>query len=137
MTAPAPSPTRLETAQQFVSHIGRRDVADAMGLLAPDAVYQVPGRHRLAGTFRGPDAVLQHLLSLVDETSGTFETVKFQDWLVGENTVGALVVSQAQTSTNYLQSRAIFLLAFAADDKINEVTIFFQDEEAVERFFGA
>jgi ketosteroid isomerase-like protein len=109
----------------------------AMTFVSPNVIYRVPGRHALAGLFHGADEVLAHLLALVDRSGGTFETYKFEDWLVGENSVAAVFDIHAQAHGATITERSIFLIGFDGSDKIAEITVFFQNEDAIERFFGA
>src|ERR1700728_259386 len=82
--------TRLEIAQQFLTHLGHRDHARAIELVSPQVTYRVLGHHSLAGTFSGPDEVTNHLVNLVERTMGTFDAFKWEDWMVGEHHVAAI-----------------------------------------------
>jgi ketosteroid isomerase-like protein len=129
-------PTRLEAAQQFVMHIGHRDSERAMELLSPRVVYRVQGQHQLAGTFSGREAVTTHLMRLLERTKGTFEALKWEDWLLGENHVAALANIRVEADGRLYTGRHLYLVSFDIDDKIAEVVVFFEDQRAVERFFG-
>lgn len=130
-----PSP-RLDLAQQFMSHIGHRDFDSAMSLLAPDATYRVLGNSSLSGVFSGRADVTTHLTRLVERTNETFDTVNWEDWMVGASHVAALVTVQAQSRGMLYHGRAIFLSKFRVDDKIEEFIVFFEDEAGVTRFLG-
>ena len=116
--------------------IGRRDVAKATPLLSPHVVYRVPGHHVLAGSFSGIDEVVTHLMALADRSGGTFNAFKFEDWLVGENDVAVVVDAHMQGHGATLTERIIFLFGFDGSDHINEISVFFQNEDSIERFFG-
>jgi len=129
-------PTRLELAQRFVMHIGRRDLDDAIELLSARVRYRVRGTHALAGEFSGPEAVRTHLVNLSDRTLGTFETTKWEDWLVGEDHVAALAVIQMSADGRLYSGRHLFLVKFDVADMIVGITVFFEDESSAFRFFG-
>jgi ketosteroid isomerase-like protein len=129
-------PTRLGTAQEFLLHVGHHDFDEAIGLLSPGVVYRVPGRHALAGTFHGPDEVTAHLITLVERTTGTFEALKWEDWLIGQDHVAALVNVHMQSNARAYTGRHIFLVTFDLDDRISGISVFFENESSAERFFG-
>jgi ketosteroid isomerase-like protein len=130
-------PSRLEAAQHFVMHIGHRDAQQAMELLSPHVVYRVQGQHPLAGVFSGREEVTTHLLRLYERTAGTFDTLKWEDWMIGEEHVAALASIRIQVASRMYTGRHLFLVSFDIDDKISEVIVFFEDERAAERIFGS
>ena len=117
--------------------MGHRDIEQAMQFLSPNVVYRVPGRHALSGSFHGVEEVLAHLLDLADRSGGTFDAYKFEDWLVSEDSVAAVVDAHMQGHGATLTERNIFLFGFDGSNRISEIGIFFQNEDAIERFFGA
>jgi hypothetical protein len=74
--------------------------------------------------------------NLVDQTQDTYDAVKWEDWLVGDQFVAAVVRIHAQEPGMLLQSRLVVLLGFDAADKVSEITIFFEDVSGANRFFG-
>jgi ketosteroid isomerase-like protein len=128
--------TRRQTAQRFVMQIGRRDIDQAIELLSPGVRYHVLGNHALAGTFSGPEEVRKHLISLDDRTLGTFEAIKWEDWLVGEDHVAALATIRMSAGGKLFTGRHLFLAEFDVADMIVGITIFFEDEASALRFFG-
>jgi hypothetical protein len=130
------STVRLHVAKEFALHLGHRDVAQVLPLLSPQVSFRVLGDHALAGTFIGPEAVANHLLELADVTRGTFEALKWADWLVGEEHVAALADVQMQANQRIFHGRPLFLMTFDVNDRISEFTILFESEAAASRFFG-
>ena len=135
MTDTAPL-SQLQIAQQLATQLGHRDFDQVIELLSPDVTYRVGGRHPLAGTFHGPDEVTNHIREIVDWTKDTFEALKWEDWLVGQHHIAALVRIHAQAHGAIFTARAIFLLHFDRNNKVSEITIYFEDQSAVDRFFG-
>jgi ketosteroid isomerase-like protein len=116
--------------------MGHRDIEQVTPFLSPNVFYRVPGQHALAGSFQGVDAVIAHLLDLADRSGGTFNAFKFEDWLVSENSVAVVVDAHIQGHGATVTERNIFLFGFDGSDRISEISIFFQNEDSIERFFG-
>jgi ketosteroid isomerase-like protein len=132
----APPPSRLHVAQQVAAHLGHPDFDEILELLSPDVSYRVVGNHALAGTFRGPDEVIAHVKHVVDWTGNTYDPFKWEDWLVGEHHVAALVRVHAHGHGAAYAARLVMLFGFDPADKVSEITICFEDTGAAERFFG-
>ena len=131
-----PPPTRVAIAQQFLVLVGHRDVDQGIELLSPQATYHVPGIHALAGTFSGRDEIMRHLISLFDRTGGTYDAFKWQDWMLGEHHVAALAIVHINTKGQIYKARHLYLVRFDIHDKIEDVTVFFEDLRSAERFLG-
>jgi ketosteroid isomerase-like protein len=129
-------PTRMARAQQFLMYIGRRQVDPGIALLAPDATYRVPGNHALGGVFTGRQEIARHLTALFERTGGTFDTYKWDDWMLGEHHVAALADVHVQTRGHMYRSRHLFLVRFDVDDQIAEITVFFEDLAALAQLIG-
>jgi ketosteroid isomerase-like protein len=133
-----PDPTqsaRLETARAFISHIGRGDADHLVDLLSEHVTYRAPGDNALAGSFTGREAVAAHLAQLSERTTA-FRPVQWEDWLVGELHVAALVTIHAQMSGTIYRGRQIILIGFDYENKIEALTVFFEDQGAIDRFVG-
>jgi ketosteroid isomerase-like protein len=130
------SKRRLSAAQQFLMHTGRGDFEEAVNLLSEDVSYRAQGNNALAGLFTGRDAVIRHLGDLVERTRGTFEAFKWDDWLVGERHVVGLSSIHAQAAGRMYKGRTVTVLRFNVADEIEGITIFFEDQSAIDRFIG-
>jgi ketosteroid isomerase-like protein len=126
----------MQAAQEFARRMGHRDIEQAMQYLSPTVVYRVPGQHSLAGSFHGVDAVRAHLLDFAERIGGTLNAYKFEDWLVSENSVAVVVDAHLQGHGATLNERNIFLFRFDGLDRISEISVFFQNQDALERFFS-
>ena len=135
MTGERP-PSRLQIAQLLVTHVGHHDFDHFVGLLSSDVQYRVGGRQALTGVFRGRDEVAAHVRELVERTDGTYDPFKWEDWLVGDQHVAALVDVRAQGHGARIETRLVFVLRFDAADQVSEITVFFEDSSVAERFFG-
>jgi ketosteroid isomerase-like protein len=131
-----PSPTRISIAQQFLVHIGHREFDRGVELLSPNATYRVPGSHALAGTFSGGEEITRHLVSLFERTGGTYDAFKWEDWMLGEQHVAALANVHINTKGQIYKARHLYLMRFDVHDKIEDITVFFEDQRSAERFLG-
>jgi ketosteroid isomerase-like protein len=127
---------RLTAAQEFLMHLGRGDFESAINLLSQDVSYRAQGNNALAGLFSGRDAVIRHVADLVALTRGTYETFKWDDWLVGEYHVAGLSSIHAQTVGKMYKGRTVTVLRFNVADEIEGITVFFEDQDAIDRFIG-
>jgi ketosteroid isomerase-like protein len=130
------SKRRLSAAQEFLMHIGQGDFGQAINLLSEDVSYRAQGTNALAGLFSGRDAVIRHVGDLVALTRGTYETFKWDDWLVGDYHVVGLSSIHAQTAGKIYRGRTVTVLRFNGADEIEGITVFFEDQNAIDRFIG-
>ena len=130
------SKRRLRAAQEFLMHTGQGDFGKAVNLLSADVSYRAQGHNALAGLFSGRDAVTRHVADLVERTRGTFETFKWDDWLVGEQHVVGLSSAHAQSQGRKYKGRIVTVMRFNAADEIEALTVFFEDQAALDRFIG-
>lgn len=129
-----PEPQRLLNAQQFfTSYPAQLD--DTAPLLSPNVVYTVPGHHKLSGVFQGRDEVRRHIAKLVDYSNGTFEVLKWMDWMLGESHITALQYAQAQNAGSIYRGHHLYLLESDSDDRLSDIKVFFEDQPAADRFF--
>jgi len=129
-------PQRLINARRFFLSYSREQVDDSVQLLSPQVVYSVPGHSRLAGVFHGPDEVQRHIVKLIDFSRGTFEVLKWMDWMIGETHITALQYAQAQTHGRKYLGHHIYVLEFDPDDRLSVIKVFFEDQAAADRFFA-
>jgi ketosteroid isomerase-like protein len=133
MRTPGPS-DRAVTVERFLHHLGRRDFEEVLELLSPTVTYKVPGAHALAGVFSGREAVARHLLDIAERTEGHFDPFKQDDVMVGLSHTAVLVSVRMQRRASTLRTRLLILLGFDVSDRIEAVSVFFDDVEAFERF---
>jgi hypothetical protein len=108
---------------------------DRVQLLSPDVVFTSPGDQRFAGVFHGPEEVARHIVELIDYSKGTFEVLKWVDWMVGETHMAALQYAQAQNAGRIYRGYHLYLLESDSEDRLSDIKIFFEDQAAADRFF--
>jgi len=126
---------RLDSVRRFLLGIAKDRSADVLSLLSPTVVYAVPGKSPLSGEFRGPAEVGEHIGELFRLTSGTFEVLKWVDWLVGLNHVAALQFAQAQGSGAVFRTHVVYVVETDPQDLISSIRVFFENQSAAESFF--
>ncbi len=131
----APSPNRLQVAEKFMTSLGRSDVDGVVNLLSPDATYRVVGDHSLSGTFSAGE-IVDHLTALITSTSGTLDATKFVDWLIGDQFVACVTQITFHGTGRRFSGHVVFLFRFDSVELIDRVTVFYEDADAVARFFG-
>ena len=92
-----PEPQRLINARRFFLSYSKEHLEDAVHLLSPHVVYSVPGHSGLTSMSTRPDEVRRHIVKLIDFSQGTFEILKWTDWMIGETHIAALQYAQAPT----------------------------------------
>lgn len=132
----AAEPARLVNARRFLLGITTDHSGDVLSLLSPEVVFTVPGRGPLAGVFRGPTAVYEHIARLFSLTSGTFEILKWVDWLVGSGHVAAMQFAQAEGGGRIYKKHHIFVIETGDDDLLTKIRIFFEDQADADTFFA-
>ncbi len=111
-------------------------VDDAIHLLSPDVTYSVPGRSALSGVCHGPEEVRRHLAMLLDFTKGTYDVLKWVDWMVGETHVAGLQYLQMQRKSVIFRGHQLFLVQTDHNDALSDIKVLFEDEEEASRFFS-
>lgn len=102
-------------------------------VMADDVVWHEPGRSRLAGTYKGPEAVLGFLATLKSESGGTFK-IEVLDVLSKPERV---VVLQRETANRVGKDlNVIVAVEFEIHhEKITEVTVYQADGYLFDEFW--
>ena len=103
-------------------------------VMADDVVWHEPGRSRLAGTYKGPEAVLGFLARLKSESGGTFK-IEVLDVLSKPERVVALQRDTANRAGKDLN--VIVAVEFEIHhEKITEVTVYQADTYLFDEFWA-
>jgi ketosteroid isomerase-like protein len=135
MPAP-PDPPRLVNTQRFFMNVSEDRIDDVIHLLSPDVTYTVPGRSSLSGVCHGPAEVRSHLAQLFAFTRGTYDVLKWVDWLVGEIHVAAYQYTQMQRNGIIYRGHQMFLVQTDHNDALSDIRVLFENEEDAGRFFS-
>lgn len=119
--------SRLRVAQLFIMQIGHRGMADLADLLVTTVTFKAAGESVLAGYSSGREAVLEHFDNLARRTAGTFDIIKWSDWMIGESHVAVLLDVHAQCLGRFRRESQLFLVKLNARDMIVEIRVFVGD----------
>lgn len=84
-----------DLVRQLYKAQGRGDLEAYLGFLSDDIVLYIPGRSRIADSYRGKDEIRRHFKEIQELSGGTFRT-KVHDVLASDEHVVALVEASAQ-----------------------------------------
>jgi hypothetical protein len=129
-------PARLVNARLFLMGITTDNSGDVLSLLSPDVVYTVPGRGPLAGVFHGPVEVYEHIGKLFRATSGTLETLKWVDWMVGLSHVAALQFAQAQSGGVIYRNHHLYVIEAGENSLLSDIRVYFEDQTEADSFLA-
>ena len=135
MAVPA-EPKRLVATRRFLMDVTTGTLDEGMELLAPEVTYTVPGSSPLAGVFHGREEVHAHVAKLLRAAHGTFEILKWVDWMVGLSHVTALQYAQAQGAGIIYRGYHLYLVETDHNGLLTDIRLFFQDQPEADRFFG-
>ena len=120
--------------RQIFDAFARKEGLALRGLFAEDAVWSVPGRGVMAGTYRGREAIFRFLAKLPKETDGTYGS-ELIDVLASEDRAAALYRARGQRHGRTLELDQ--LLVFRIEDGlVREVLALPSDPEAFEAFWA-
>lgn len=122
-----------DTVERLYGALRSGDAAVLAAALAPDVALHVPGDHPLAGTHRGPAAVLEFLTATSRATDGG-ERVEVIDVMGGREHVAVYARSRAQRAGAVLDNPTVHL--FRVDgDRVAEVWFHNRDQRPVDAFW--
>jgi uncharacterized protein len=120
--------------RQIFGAFARKEGLALRGLFAEDAVWSVPGRGVMAGTYRGRAAIFRFFAKLPKETGGTYGS-ELIDVLASEDRAAALYRARGQRHGRSLELEQ--LLVFRIDGGlVREVLALPSDPEAFEAFWA-
>jgi ketosteroid isomerase-like protein len=132
----SPEPVGLANARRFLLGYFSDELDEVVHLLSDDVTYTVPGHMAVSGVFHGPKEVKEHLTRLLAFSLSTFDVLKWVDWLVGETHVAVLQYAQVQAHGSIYRGHQLYVVEVDADDRLSDIKVFFEDQEAAARFFA-
>jgi uncharacterized protein len=121
-------------ARRLFDAFARKEGLALRGLFAEDAIWFVPGRGVMAGTYRGREAIFRFLAKLPKETGGTYGS-ELIDVLASEDRAAALYRARGECHGRSLELDQ--LLVFRVEDGlVREVLALPSDPDAFEAFWA-
>jgi ketosteroid isomerase-like protein len=128
-----PAAENKAIVRRIFDAFARKEGLALRGLFAEDAVWTVPGRGVMAGTYRGREAIFRFLAKLPKETGGTYRS-ELIDVLASEDRAAALYRARGERHDRTLELDQ--LLLFRIDGSlVREVLALPSDPEAFEAFW--
>jgi ketosteroid isomerase-like protein len=122
--------------RQAISAFRAQDVPRMGALLSPDAVLWMSGTSRLAGLHKDREAVLTFGIAVAELMDLT--TIDIEEIAVDEREVRAVTsVDLVQPDGRRLRVRMLPRIHFDSEDRVLDVWVEAEDQEAFDRFVGA
>ena len=112
----------------------RKEGLALRGLFDEDAVWSVPGRGIMAGTYRGREAIFRFLTKLPKETGRTYSS-ELIDVLVSEDRAAALYRARGARHGRTLELEQVLLFDIE-DGQVRQVLALPSDPDAFEAFWA-
>ena len=127
---------RANTAvvREIFDAFARKEGFALRGLFAEDAVWSVPGRGIMAGTYRGRDEIFRFLTRLPKETEGTYRS-ELVDVLASDSRVAALYRARGTRRGRILELDQVLLFTLEGG-RVTRVLALPSDPDAFEEFWA-
>ena len=112
------------------------DLDAVRSLFAPDITWTVPGRSSLAGTYRGPDAVIGYFLALFERSGGTSAVELQECGEIAPGLVAAVARMTADMPAGRVDQQMVTLYREDAQGRTVEATTFALDPQAMDEAIG-
>lgn len=131
----APEDAAMKRAWQGFAAFNTADIATLREMFTQDVVQHVPGAGPLAGTYKGPDAVLGYYAKLAELTDGTFRADPID--VHGDGHGHVIAVFQTSMTRNGVKrvSRGSLLFTFVGD-RITDLLELHADLPGDDAFFA-
>ena len=120
--------------REIFDAFARKEGFALRGHFADDAVWSVPGRGVMAGTYRGRDEIFRFLARLPRETGGTYGS-ELVDVLASDTRAAALYRARGARRGLTLELDQVLLFTFA-DGRVTRVLALPSDPDTFEEFWA-
>ena len=120
--------------REIFGAFARKEGFALRGLFAEDAVWSVPGRGVMAGTYRGRDEIFRFLTRLPKETDGTYGS-ELVDVLASDSRAAALDRARGTRRGRTLELDQVLLFTLE-DGCVTRVLALPSDPDAFEEFWA-
>jgi len=129
-----PAAENAAIVERIFDAFARKEGLALRGLFAEDAVWSVPGRGVMAGTYEGREAIFRFLARLTKETDGTYAS-ELIDVLASDDRAAALYRARGARQGRTLELDQVLL--FDVDDGlVRRVLALPSDPDAFEAFWA-
>jgi uncharacterized protein len=124
---------RVRAVLSYQRQVAAGDLQSARTIFWPDVTYTVPGRSRLAGTYRGPEEVMGYFGKLFALTDGSY-AISRMHWLTSADRVGLATRNHATRDGRRLAWDELIVFTFV-DGRKKEISHFSGDQYGVDLLF--
>jgi uncharacterized protein len=129
-----PAAENEAVVRRIFDAFARREGLALRGLFADDAVWSVPGRGVMAGTYEGREAIFRFLASLPKETDGTYGS-ELIDVLASDDRAAALYRARGTRHGRTLELEQVLLFVIE-QGVVRRVLALPSDPDAFEAFWA-
>ena len=129
-----PAPENEAIVRRIFDAFARKEGLALRGLFAEDAVWSVPGRGVMAGTYEGREAIFRFLARLPKETDGTYGS-ELVDVLASDERAAALYRAHGMRHGRSLELDQVLLFGIEGG-LVRRVLALPSDPEAFEAFWA-
>jgi ketosteroid isomerase-like protein len=129
-----PAAENAAIVERIFDAFARKEGLALRGLFAEDAVWHVPGRGVMAGTYRGRDAIFRFLVALPKQTDGTYRS-ELIDVLASDDRAAALYRARGERHGRMLELDQVLLFRIEGS-RVREVLALPSDADAFETFWA-
>jgi ketosteroid isomerase-like protein len=129
-----PAAENAAIVERIFDAFARKEGLALRGLFAEDAVWHVPGRGVMAGTYRGRDAIFRFLAALPKRTDGTYRS-ELIDVLASDDRAAALYRARGERHGRMLELDQVLLFRIEGS-RVREVLALPSDADAFESFWA-
>lgn len=125
---------RVRAVLSYQRQVAAGDLASARTIFWPDVTYTVPGRSRLAGTYRGPEEVMGYLGTLFALTDGSYALSRMH-WLTSLDRIALVSRNHATRDGRSLAWDELIVFTFV-DGRKKAISHFSGDQYGVDALFA-
>jgi ketosteroid isomerase-like protein len=123
-----------EVVRRIFDAFARKEGLSLRGLFAEDAIWSVPGRSVMAGTYAGREAIFRFLAKLAKESNGTYRS-ELIDVLASEGRAAVLYRARGTRHGRTLELDQVLLFDIE-DGLVQKVFALPSDPDAFEAFWS-
>jgi uncharacterized protein len=125
---------KVQAIMAYQMNVAAGNIDAARTVFHPDVVYVVPGKSQLAGTYKGPDAVMGYFGQLMTLTQGSYD-ISAMHWMVSDDHVSLFTTNYATKDGKALTWTETIIFAFK-DGRKTRIDLLSGDQYGVDALFG-
>lgn len=124
----------LKVIKSYFDHLAKGEMEQVGQLMADDIIWHQPGNHQASGTYKGKQELFPHLGKMMQISQGTLK-LEPKHIMANGDLVSVIIQFSAQREGTTMSMAGVDLLKIQ-NEKIKEVWLFSEDQEAENNFWG-